>query len=112
MPTYLHYVSCCDKEFEDYYSIKSDPPTQCPFCKTEGSVKRLIYGGSGRGIVEVYGHELKEKLVADGAQIRKEVYASETKYANIIGEARYNSIQTRMDRRPRAERPRFTSKKS
>lgn len=113
MPTYEHMCTNteCNHEWEDFYSMKVDPPKVCPKCNQE-TAKRLISGGSGKGTVEVYGHELKEKLMAEGAQLRKEVYASETKYANIIGEDRYNSIQTRMDRRPRPDRPRFTSKKS
>jgi hypothetical protein len=91
--------------------MKIDPPTTCPQCHQE-TAKRLISGGSGKGTVEVYGQELKEKLVAEGAAYRKEVYASENKYANFIGEDRYQSIQSSMDRRPKAERPFFTSKKS
>lgn len=112
MPTYEHICEKCNEEFEDFYSIKSDPPTKCPLCGEDGYVKRLISGGSGKGNVELYGQELKDKLMADGAQYRQEVYSSENKYANFIGENRYQSLQSQMDRRAKPERQKFTSKKS
>ena len=65
MPTYLHI--CTDKEcaheWEDFYSITEDPPQCCPKCGKE-TAKRLVSGGSGKGIVELTGHELKAKIKA------------------------------------------------
>ena len=58
MPTYEHRAGCCGHEWEEFYSITTDPPTVCPSCKEEGQVKRLISGGSGRGIVTLSGGDL------------------------------------------------------
>lgn len=94
MPTYLHRADCCNQEFEDFYSIKADPPTLCPLCGAEGQITRLIHPGVGRGIVELTGHELKEKLWADGKKLAQEHASNETKYADFIGNKRYEAQST------------------
>jgi putative FmdB family regulatory protein len=101
MPTYLHFCKNCNQEFEDFYSIKADPPTKCLLCEAEGQVTRLISGGSGRGKVELTGRELIESMREEGRKERNEIYKSETKYANIIGESKYQSIQQSLDKRRR-----------
>jgi len=98
MPSYEHFCESCEYEFEEEYSIKADPPKVCPKCGKE-TVKRLISGGSGRGIVELSGQDLKDKLKADGAKLRHETYSSEKKYANFIGEQRYQQLQKGMDKK-------------
>jgi putative FmdB family regulatory protein len=99
MPTYEHLCQACNNEWEDEYSIKADPPKFCPKCGAE-SVKRLISLG-GKGVVELNGHELVEKLKGDAQQIKKEASRSDKVYANLLGESRYNDLQTRLDRRKR-----------
>lgn len=98
MPTYEHACQECQYEWEEEYSIKKDPPTTCPQCHKE-TVKRLVSGGSGKGSVELYGQELIEKCKSDAKKIKHEASKDANKYANLLGEARYHDLQTRMDRR-------------
>ena len=102
MPTYLHECqnTNCSFEWEDDYSIKQDPPTTCPQCKQE-TAKRLISGGSGRGIVELSGQDLVNKVKADGQQLKRDAAKKESVYANLLGESKYQDLQTRMDHRRR-----------
>lgn len=97
MPTYDHIClnEECKLEFEDFYSIKADLP-KCPKCKSD--VRRLISAATP-GTVELTGHELNAKLKEDAAKLKREVYSSDKKYANIVGEDKYQAIQSRMDRR-------------
>ena len=91
-------------EFEEFHSIKTKLE-ECPKCRSEKDistpVQRLISGGSGRGIVELSGDEYKASVAKDAERIKRETYASESKYSNIIGESRYESIQQRMDKQRR-----------
>lgn len=100
--TYEHI--CKDKdcayEWEDEYSIKDDPPTTCPKCKKE-TAQRLVSGGSGRGVVELYGEDLVNKVREDAKKFKKEVYSSEKTYANVIGESNYQKLQSSMDKNRR-----------
>ena len=99
MPTYCHICTNkkCNNEWEDDYSIKADPPKQCPKCKKD-TAKRVISGGSGRGIVELTGRELKEHLVSEGNKLKMEMYQSEKKYASFLGDDKYQNIQSGMDK--------------
>lgn len=45
MPTYEYVCKKCHHRFEAFQSIASQPLTVCPAC--EGSLERLISGGSG-----------------------------------------------------------------
>lgn len=97
MPTYCHVCKDenCKYEWEEEYSIKDDPPKICPKCKQE-TAKRVIAAAVG-GTVELYGQELVSKLREDGAKMRKEVYANEYKYADIIGSDKYQAITKQME---------------
>lgn len=101
MPTYIYFCSQQNCEFEEWHSIKIELE-ECPICKEKNmpqhKPKRLIAGGSGKGSVVLTGHELTAKLKDDTAKLAKEVYSSEQKYANILGDTKYNEIQTRMDK--------------
>ncbi len=101
MPVYDHKCQNdkCQHEWEDEYSIKVDPPTTCPKCLQE-TAKRLISLG-GKGKVELYGQDLIDKLKSDAKKEAKEIYNSDKKYANMIGEDHYHKIQTRLDRKNR-----------
>ena len=98
MPEYDHMCTNeeCNHEWSDEYSIKQDPPTTCPKCGKE-TAKRLI-SLTGKGVVELSGQDLINKAVADGKQIERESYTNENKYSNLIGESKYNEIQSNMDR--------------
>lgn len=98
MPTYLY--ECSEHgEFEEYHSVNIKLE-KCPHCEKDGKdteVKRLICGTT-RGVVELTGQDLVDSIKADVKRIKKEANADANKYANLIGEQRYNDIQTRMDR--------------
>lgn len=99
MPTYLY---ACEKhgEFEEFHSM-SIKLEFCPLCKEEGNlespVKRLISGNS-KGVVVLTGHELMAKTKEDIQKMKREVYSSEKSYANVVGEKKYNDLQTRIDK--------------
>lgn len=99
MPTYEHKCESCQHEWEQSYSIKEDPPKFCPQCNAE-SVKRLISLG-GKGVVELYGQELVDKIKGDAQILKKDMQKSSNVYANMLGEDRYHKLQTQMDRRKR-----------
>lgn len=106
MPTYLY--ECPDHgEFEEYHSM-SKMLEVCPKCQEAGAaephkLKQLINCMS-KGTVELYGEELVSKLKADAQQIKKDAAQSEKVYANLLGEAKYHSLQTQMDRNKRERR--------
>lgn len=104
MPTYTYACVPNDTEFEEFHSIKI-VLEDCPICKEKGlpphAPKRLISGGSGRGIVELTGQELMDKGKEDARKFANEVQSSEKKYANILGEGKYQDMQQRMDKRRR-----------
>ena len=102
MPTYEHRCDTCLHEWEDSYSIKADPPKQCPKCQAE-TVTRLISLG-GKGVVELTGQELVDKLKADAQAIKKDAAQKEKVYANLLGEDKYHALQSKMDQRKRERR--------
>ena len=99
MPFYEHLCETCGYEWEDEYSIKDDPPDTCPKCQAK-TVKRLISLG-GKGVVELTGQELIDKCKNDAKQLKKDMTNNANVYANMLGESRYNELQTKMDRRKR-----------
>jgi putative FmdB family regulatory protein len=92
----------CKHEWEDTYSIKADPPKVCPKCNQE-TAKRVI-SLNGKGVVELTGNDLVEKIKSDGKQLAKNAYNSEKLYSNLLGESDYNKIQTRLDNQNRYRR--------
>src|SRR5580704_17149742 len=99
MPTYLY---CCEKndnqEFECFHSIKIELE-ECEVCKEKGmeqhKPKRLISGGSGRGIVELNLVDLKQKIKQDSMEVKKDIYSNEKAYANVLGDYNYQNLQKR-----------------
>ena len=86
--------------FEESHSINTKL-TYCPQCKesgTEQEVKRLISLG-GKGVVELYGQDLVDKVKADAKALERDAAKSEKLYSNLVGESRYENLQTRIDRR-------------
>lgn len=102
MPTYEHRCDTCTHEWEAEYSIKVDPPKQCPKCQAE-TVTRLI-SGAPKGVVELYGQELVDKIKADAQKEKAKAAKDEKVYANLLGEDRYQSLQKQMDQRKRERR--------
>jgi hypothetical protein len=66
------------------------PPTTCPECKEEGGVTRLIYGGSGRGIMRRTGAEIKAGMASEVREMRRRIATDENYRANIVGESVYH----------------------
>lgn len=99
MPTYEFQCQAenCKHEWEDFMSIKAPDPEECPKCHIKGQVLRLISGGSGKGSVELYGQDLIDKCRADAQQIKKDAAKNERVYANLLGEDKYQALQTRLD---------------
>lgn len=89
MPEYEHICVAenCKNEWCETYSIKADPPKVCPKCNQE-TAKRVISGGSGRGIVELSGSEIAAKIKEDVREIKKKAANNENYMANLIGEDR------------------------
>lgn len=99
MPFYEHLCETCKYEWEDEYSIKQDPPDTCPKCQAK-TVKRLISLG-GKGVVELYGQDLINKCKADAQKLKKDISKDANKYANLLGDAKYHELQTKLDNRKR-----------
>jgi hypothetical protein len=104
MPTYDYLCEVSNEEFECFHSITKELE-ECEICANKGmeqhKPKRLISGGSGRGIVELTGQDLKNKIKEDAKKLKGEVYSDANKYANVLGETRYQKIQSDMDKRRR-----------
>lgn len=104
MPTYEY--ECPEHGiFEEYHSIKIKLE-HCPQCKDGGKeqeVKRLISLGS-KGVVELVGQELVDKLKADAQVLKKDAAAKEKVYANLLGEDKYQSLQNRLDQQRKDKR--------
>lgn len=103
MPTYL-YECPTHGEFEEEHSIKITLE-ECPKCQSEGvevqKLKPLISGGSGKGIVELYGQDLLDKCKADAQTLKRDAAKSEKLYANLLGEDKMESLQKRIDKQKR-----------
>lgn len=99
MPTYEHICTNveCSHQWEDSYSIKMDPPKICPKCQ-QSTVQRLISLG-GKGVVELSGQELVDKLKNDAKSIQRQARKDEKLYANLLGESKYQDLQVSLDRR-------------
>ncbi|MDP2685254.1 MAG: zinc ribbon domain-containing protein [bacterium] len=91
MPTYEHICLSCEHEWDEFYSINRDIPQMCPSCNAEGQVKRLISGGSGRGIVVLTGRALNAHMKSEGRKMAKAAANNENLRANLIGEDRYHN---------------------
>src|SRR5271165_2038662 len=106
MPSYeyLHKTDC-GETWEDWRSIVDCFPDgkniKCPKCGAADNIELQVSGGSGKGHVELSGQEFKAKVKEDAKQFRKDVYANEKMYANIIGEGKYEGLQTKIDRHKR-----------
>lgn len=105
MPTYEFQCEDCKHEWEVYQSMSAPNPDECPSCKVKDKVKKLISLGS-KGVVELYGQDLVDKIRADAKKTKEEAAKDEKVYANLLGEDKYQSIQVRMDEQKRIRRSR------
>lgn len=101
MPVYEHKCQdeSCQYEWEDSYSIKADPPKICPKCNKETAVRLISLGG--KGVVELVGQELVDKIKADAKQLKRDASKSEKIYSNLLGDSKYQSLQQKLDKRKR-----------
>ncbi len=101
MPTYL-YTCPIHKEFEEYHSM-SIKLEFCPLCEKENiksEVKRLI-NSTTKGVVELTGQDIVDKVKADANQLKKDMSKSEKVYSNMLGPDRYRTMQTKIDKNKR-----------
>jgi len=101
MPTYEYQCEDCQHEWEDFLSM-SAPNPDYPKCKAS-KTKKLISLGS-KGIVELEGQDLVDKIKSDAQKVKKEAAKDEKIYANLLGEDRYQALQTKMDQQKRIRR--------
>jgi putative FmdB family regulatory protein len=90
MPSYDHECYKCGHQWELFYSINKEPPSECPKCK--GKARRVILTSPG-GSVILTGHALKEHISEESMKVEKEVENNENFKANIIGEENYHNTQ-------------------
>lgn len=104
MPTYEY--ECPEHGiFQEFHSI-TIKLENCPQCKELGKeqpINRLISLG-GKGVVELYGNELVDKIKGDAQKIKQEAATNENVYANLLGEEKYQNLQTKMDQQKRIRR--------
>lgn len=86
--------------FEEIHGI-DEKLELCPMCLEEGVEQKIekIISLCGKGVVELYGQELVNKLKSDAKQIQKDAAKDEKKYASLLGENKYQKLQTKMDKR-------------
>jgi len=104
MPTYEY--ECPEHGiFEEFHSIMTKLDL-CPQCKNDGKdqpITRLISLG-GKGVVELTGQDLVDKLKGDVRQLKQDAAKDEKVYANLLGESKYETLQTKMDQQKRIKR--------
>ena len=105
MPTYEYQCDECKFEWEDFVSMSAPLPEECPSCKVKGKTKKLISLGA-KGVVELYGQELVDKIKSDAQKTKQEAAKDEKVYANLLGEEKYHALQTKMDDQKRIRRSR------
>ena len=91
MPTYLFLCNDCNNEFEDFLSTTAPLPQDCPNCKVQGKITRLICGNV-RGVVELTGQDLKDHCKSEGIKLRDKAARNPNVMANLVGEAKYETI--------------------
>ena len=60
-----------------------------------------------KGIVELEGQDLVDKIKSDAQKVKKEAAKDEKVYANLLGEERYQALQTKMDQQKRIRRSKW-----
>jgi len=63
-------------------------------------ITRLINCVS-KGVVELYGQDLVDKVKSDAKQTQKDARNNEQVYANLLGADKYQQMQQQIDRRKR-----------
>jgi putative FmdB family regulatory protein len=86
----------CKHEWEVHQSMSAPNPEECPKCHSKEKIKKLISLGS-KGIVELYGNELVAKVKEDAKKLKQDAAKDEKLYSNLLGETRYEQLQTKMD---------------
>lgn len=106
MPTYTYLCEKIHGEFDEFHSITTKLEF-CPKCQEAGiqnEVKRLISSGGSKGVVELYGDDLVNKVKSDAVKLQKDAAKNEYTYANLVGESTYQNLQTKMDQQNRIKR--------
>jgi len=87
MITYLHKCDACNHEWEAEYSIKDNPPKNCPSCGAE-AVRRLI-NCEGGARMELNPEEFKEKIKDEVNKMKQQASKNENYLANLVGEKKF-----------------------
>lgn len=106
MSTFLYICEFNNQEFETEHSVHTKL-TECPICQEKGltqhAPKRLI-ASANSGKVILTGHEYDAKVKEDTMKMSKEIHSSENKYANLLGESKYQQMQQQLDNGKRNKR--------
>ena len=97
MPFYDHICHACQHEWEDFYSMVTDPPDTCPSCEKVGETQRLI-SDSFSVRVTLGAQEQKQKIREDSRKIKEGVAKDENLRANLAGEERYHDDQLHLSK--------------
>lgn len=87
----------CAHEWTAEYSIKEDPPKVCPKCGLETAMR--VISMKNKGTVLLTGQDLVDSVRAGAKRLQRDATRNENTYANLLGEGRYQNLQTKMDRR-------------
>ncbi len=90
MTTYEHLCKACGYEWDEVYGMTVDPPTLCPECGVDGKVKRLVSGGSGKGIMRRSVGEIKANVASETRALKERARTDENFRANLVGEENYH----------------------
>jgi len=91
MPFYDHICDACQHEWEDFYSMITDPPDICPKCGVKGKIHRPLSIPSVR--VTKTGMELRQEIAQEKKKIRAQAKTDENLKANLKGESAYHQEQ-------------------
>lgn len=96
MPVYEYECDLCTYQWEDIVKMSDPLPEECPECKKTGHVKKIPSICVGK--VELTGSDLKKQIKEDTKKLKKEIYSSDKKYSNFLGEDRYQNLQQKIDK--------------
>lgn len=92
MPFYDHLCEACQHEWEDFYSMVTDPPDTCPKCGAQGKVKRLLPSSVAVRCPKT-GMELRQEIADEKKKIRSQMKKDENLRANVKGEETHHREQ-------------------
>jgi len=89
MPFYDHECKECGHIWEDFYSMVTDPPEECPECGFKSKTHRSAVNNISIRVT-LKGNELKAKIKEDGQKLRRRAAKDENLRANLMGEEKHH----------------------